>query len=272
MLLRINSTSFSFITAVLAMAIHFSSVDAGHYDVVPYATGTGPGAKILTGAYDDLAELPTLQNLRVYGYDFGELVPNVADAPGFNNASSFTSGVFANDGKLPAGGLTLSVLPGAYGALHYWDGTGQASFAPVSGGIEINVAQDHSSINSNLRVGGSSTSGSLLIWNITGSGAAAGRVHQHLESGIGVGGNGLSFTTSGAPDGIYAFGATLSVGGLTSDPIYFVFNQGMTEAIHDEGIDFYSAHVVPEPSSIALAGLGVAGLAGAALRRRMRKQ
>jgi hypothetical protein len=264
-----NNLIRQFVFVGLAMFSIVSTVRAGHYDVVPYASGTVPGSKILTGAYDDLGELPTEQIMRVYGYDFGETAANFADGPGFNNMSAFTNGVFPNNGMLPAGGLTLSIVPGAYGALRYWDGTGAASFAPVTGGVEINVSQSHASINQNLRVSGSSTSGSLLVWNILGTGGANGRVHQHLESSIGVGGSGSSFDTLGAPDGIYAFGGYLSVGGLVSDPIYFVFNQGMSEEIHDEGIDFYSAQVVPEPSSIALAGLGIAGSVLAALRRRL---
>jgi hypothetical protein len=264
----IKSISSRATSAVVAWAFLSSLVNAGHYDVVPYATGTGAGSQLLLGGHDDSGKLPTEQNISVFGYDFGETEANYAGHPGFNNGSTFTAGVFPNDGKLPSGNLMLSVFSGTYGSLRYWDGTGEANFVPVTGGIEINLNRG----GSNLRVGATTTSGAVTIAPVPAVGLTAGRVHQHLTTSIGEGGSGSSFAALGAPDGLYAFGATLSVGGLVSDPIYFVFNQGMSEAIHDVGIDFYSAHAVPEPSSIALAGLGVAGLAGAALRRRMRKQ
>jgi hypothetical protein len=263
-----SSISRRIATTILAGVFLSSSVNAGHYDIVPYATGTGIGASLLTGGYGDLGGLPTEQNMNVFGYDFGETDPFFAGDPGFNNSSAFTTGIFPNDGELPSGSLMLSVFSGTYGSLRYWDGTGEANFVPVTGGIEINLNRG----GSNLRVGATTTSGAVTIATVPAVGPTAGRVHQHLTTSIGEGGSGSSFAPLGAPDGLYAFGATLSVGGLVSDPIYFVFNQGMSEAIHDEGIDFYSAHAVPEPSSIALAGLGVAGLVGAALRRRMRKQ
>ena len=264
---KIGLMTLGFTMAMLALAIHSSAVDAGHYDVVPYATGTGSGASLLTGGYDDLGGLPTSQSEKVFGYDFGETEPYFAGDPGFNNGSTFTNGVFPNDGKLPSGSLVLSIFSGAYGSLRYWDGTGAANFQPVTGGIEINFNKS----SSNLRVGATTTSGSLTIANIPAAGVSAGRVHEHLQSSIGVGGTGEAWTTLGAPDGIYAFGATLSGGGLVSDPIYFVFNQGMTETIHDAGIDFYSANVVPEPSTYAMALAGMASGGLAMWRRRKAK-
>ena len=241
----------TFRLGAIAVAVALlASVACAHNDVVPYSNGT----KILTGGHSDLANT-TDELLSAFGYDFGE-DPNdpwVIGDPGFNNSSAFTTS-FPNAGALPAGTLALSVFSGNYGSLHYWDGTGtSAAFSPVASGVEINLNRG----SNNLRIGGATASGSLSIATIL----AAGRVHQHLQTSLGAGGSGGSFTTLGAADGIYAFGATLSSGGLSSDPIYFVFNAGMSEAIHDVGMDFYATQIVPEPSCFALLALGVAVLA-----------
>ena len=227
------------------------SAQAQHADVVPYANG----GVILTGAHDDLGDTTT-QSMSVFGYDFGEdpLDPWIINDPGFNNSSAFTTGVFPNDGKLPTQStLALAIAAGAYGPLRYWDGSGSPSFTPASDGVGINLNKG----SFNLLVGGSTTSGSLTI----GSTGAQGRVHQHLDSSIGSGWSGSSFATPGAADGLYAFGVTLSAGGLTSEPIYFLYNVGLTETVHDEGIAWYEANVVavPEPSSATLAGIAIAG-------------
>lgn len=246
-------------------ALLLSSVTAhGHDDVVPYGNLT----KLLIGAHDDLNNT-TSASQAAFGFDFGE-DPNdpwVINDPGFNNSSAFTAGVFPGDGLLPASGsLVLSVFGGRYGPLHYWNGTGSPAFLPVSNGVEIAL----DSGTPFLRIGGTTTSGSISIGSIT-----AGRIHKHIDSLIGAGGSGGSFTTQGAANGFYAFGATLAVpasGLLASDPIYFVYNVGMSETIHDEALDFYATHVVPEPSSLHACGLGLVCLAGGGAWRRLRKR
>ena len=232
---------------------------AQHADVVPYASG----GRLLTGAHDDLGG-QTSQIMAVFGYDFGEdpLDPWVIGDPGFNNSSAFTTGVFPNDGKLPTSStLALAVAAGRYGPLHYWDGTGGVSFAPVSDGVGINLNKG----SFNLLIGGATTSGSL---NIASTGVS-GRVHQHLESSIGSGWNGSAFATQGAPDGLYAFGVILSAAGLTSDPIYLVYNVNLSEEIHDAGIAWYETNVVavPEPSTVTLAMTAIVGSAWIGRRR-----
>jgi hypothetical protein len=83
--------------------------------------------------------------------------------------------------------------------------------------------------------------------------------------------------SSGAPIG--AYGVLLQLTPINtsrfaaSDPFLLVFNRGLDHEEFESGVGaMVQATAVPEPSSVALAGLGVAGLAGAALRRRMRKQ
>lgn len=227
----------SWLTATVALA---------HFDVVPYSDGS----KILTGGHDHGASpTVTVPTMTVYGYDFNEDPGNpysIGD-PGINNSSSFTSGVFVNDGLMPAGMLSFSVSSGSYGSLHYWDGTGSPSFSPVTGGVEVTLASTLGS----LAIGASTTSGSFNIRNVLASGPSAGRLHLHLDSTI----------SSGAPDGIYALGGVLStsaVGVADSDPIYFVYNMNASEQAHDDAIAFYESlgpSPVPEIDPGSLAGM-----------------
>ena len=145
------------------------------------------------------------------------------------------------------------------GPLLYWDG--DELTAPALGlGLNLFFGPVSRTVNGNST--GVTTGFSL--------GAATdpnGEFHQHFVFEM----------SASAPIGAYGVLLELTPAGLStftkSDPFLIVFNQGLAVEAFESGVDaMVQVTAVPEPSSIALAGLGVAGLAGAALRRRMRKQ
>ncbi|RLT13037.1 MAG: PEP-CTERM sorting domain-containing protein [Planctomycetota bacterium] len=252
----VSKPSFLAATLVAIELLSCLSVWAQHDDVVPYSNGT----QVLTGGHDDLANTTT-QIENVFGYDFGETTENFASDPGFNNGSAFTTESFPSSGALPAGTLTFHVQSG----LQYWNGAAGGTFVPAPTGLQIKLTKAANQI----LVSGSSAaeSGGLPI-----GATASGRIHTHLESSI-WGGLTAAYDplTLGGPDGVYAFGATLSLPGSglsPSDPIYFVFNQNLPESSHDSAIDYFTngqtGALVPEPSTVILAilGLAVIGLTG----------
>jgi hypothetical protein len=142
----------------------------------------------------------------------------VVGDPGFN----------ASRGSLP--NLWRATLEPVSG-VSYWDGRGATpAFAPVTGGVEINVKSG----TTNLRVGAAAAGGKLFVQTVPSSG----ELHTHLTSSIGVGGSGQTFVTAGGPDGVYAFQATVGLdppstsSGLaparSSLPVWFVY--GLDEA------------------------------------------
>ena len=118
--------------------------------------------------------------------------------------------------------------------------------------------------------------------NVTGSsglqtglvltGSLSGSLHGHLDFLL------FPNSASPAPDGVYGLVMQItSPSYQTSDPVLLAIANFAGGTIDLEGIEYgeqaiFNNVAVPEPSGIALAGLGVAGLVGAALRRRMRKQ
>lgn len=232
---------------------------AAHDDVVPYALD----GKIVTGGHDD-ATLSDTVALRVFGYDFGEDPgdPYFIGDPGFNNGG-FAIGVFPGNGLLPSGfTLAFDVITN----LQYWDGAGAVNFSTAPVDVALGLQRGSNTVH----VSGSGQTGTVPTIGGTG---ASGRLHVHLGSLL-EHTDGINPAAPNAPDGIYLLGMTLKLPGsglANSDPLYFVYNNGLDEEVHDQAIEWVTnTLVVPEPSSWLMMGsaLGAVWLVGCRKRRR----
>jgi hypothetical protein len=228
----------------------------GHDDVVPYELA----GKIATGGHDDVLGTDNVVQ-HVFGYDFGEdpMDPYFIGDPGINNGT-FAIGVYPNDGLLPTNfTLGFNVLTN----LLYWDGAGIAAFGAAPADVALGLNRGSNTV----LVSGAGQSGTVPTIGSTG---AAGRIHVHLASLLNFT-DGTDPTAPNAPDGIYVVGLELKLPGsglANSDPIYFVYNNGLDEEVHDEAIGWVETNLVPEPATWVMAAAALAILAGCGLARR----
>lgn len=184
--------------------------------------------------------------------------PYVSEAPGFDSLPGLLT---------PTEQIGFNVLQ----SLLYWDG--EELTAPGSGiGLSLlfgtgdpRPSRDVTQVSGSQA--GFSLGGGGLVTGQDDEEIYVGNFHKHFDFEL----------SSGAPVG--AYGVLLQLTPINtsrfaaSDPFLLVFNRGLGAEDFEAGVDaMVQVTAVPEPSSIALAGLGVAGLAGAAIRRRMRKQ
>jgi len=246
------------LSLALCLALGGAAVARAHSDVVPYALG----GKIVTGGHDDVLGTDVITE-RVFGYDFGEdpLDPNFIGDPGFNNGS-FAIGVYPNNGLLPANfTLGLNVLTN----LSYWDGTGSVSFsaAPVSVDLGINRGSN------TVHISGVGLTGTVPTIGSTGP---SGRLHVHAQSTLNYT-DGSNASAPNAPDGLYLVVLQLTLPGsgtANSDPIYFVYNNNLSETQHDEGIEWVQTNLVPEPSTWLLMAVSLGAIAATGRRKAKR--
>ena len=192
-------------------------------------------------------------NGRYFESEFSTLIGGVyrSTSPGFDSAP----GLLVYSEEEPMEEIGFNVL----GPLLYWDGTAMST---PQEGLGLHLFWGVSTLNV-TGASGSVTNG----FSLGGATDPNGEFHEHFTFEI----------AENAPPGAYGVLLELTPLGLStftkSDPFLIVFNRGLGAEEFEAGVDaMVELTAVPEPSTVSLAALGVAGLAGAAVRRRMRKR
>ena len=243
------------LAALAAMALAPAAHAHEFVDVRPLVVG----GQITTNGYDD-GTGDVFPGQRVFLYEFLEDPgdPFFTSDPGFNLPSG--------SGLVPGSQLKFNVLSGSlFGLpanLSYWDGTGSPSFGLVPHGESLAWTLGSSSITIGNSLGDQT---GYTLQTVAGSGA----IHKHLSAFLN-GSGGDDPTT-----GVYLLTVELvssDPGTEKSLPFVVLYGNGVDEQAADAALAYAEALLVPEPSSMALAGLAGAGLAGLVARARRRSR
>lgn len=233
-----SSSMFAVVLSALALLPNAATAD--HFDIAPYFQS----GKLLTGGLDHLGT-HAAPPITVYGYDFGEdpADPFNPTDPGVNQA--------AGVGNLPAGApLRYNILS----SLRYWDGSGaEPAWTAPPGQTHLDLWMG---TTSRTLTGSSGAQSGALIQSV----ATGGVVHKHFTSSLFADNTSSNVPTDlgfvAPADGVYAFSLELTLTHesttYTSDPLWVVFNNGLSETAHDAAIE----SLVPEPAGLGLLTMG----------------
>lgn len=229
---------------------------ADHIDILIALNLTA--TQIVTGEAN-LSASSYIVGERVFGAEIEHIGTSfVTEDPGFNAVTSPVGGL-PLPGSIPVSFTWKAFTIGSYTSnLYFWDGVGAVNFVPVSTGETLEAS----------KAGGFSATIDGSATDVTGfviaNTSPSGTLHKHLDFEL--------FGDGGDPaEGIYLAAMAINVSGYaSSEPLFLVFNNGLSESIHEDAIDYVRLNVVPEPSLVL--GMGALPLAALARWRRRRTQ
>jgi len=228
--MKFLTASFAASGLVAASAVA-GPMEEPHFDVLllpDESTGS-----VRTGAFDDSTESVVSMNERVFPAEFGEADPGqpyFADEPGFR----------ALPGDFAGGEWGFNLLDAA----RVWDGSDFDAISPYSMTLNFGPSPD---VTSPPSADGFEPGFTIPV--------PANGFDDHLNLFLDVG--------TDSPTGVYLLTLEVFATGFDpSEPIWFVMNAGAEESVHEAAIEYAENVLVPAPSGVAVAALGIGGLMG----------